>query len=489
MRPDSKKMIPIRLAAFALAAVLMLASFAACGKKKAEELTGETIVASLGDESVNYALYKAAFENYAEYFSQMGYDPFSSTKELEGFQDLVIDALVNDMAVLHHAKDEGFTLSEEQRAEVIATANEELASIKNDYEALAQEAVNQDPSANVDEQFALLIAQMSEYYTGRSMTFEEYSEEYTKELLDSKLIEEFKASVVEQFNVTEAQITDWYTKQLETDTDLYTEHPEQFKTDMEYFYKYFGKNDDAIPVTYVPEGYERIFDIVVRPSGTIAEEYNEKLKELDSISDECSTLLFNDALNGNNANAERIAQLIEDYRSLKAETDEMYSEFTSEARSKIDEAFAALESGRDFKEVMLEYTEDEEIIGSDTRDAIEAYRSEGKLISTEHKSTSDWSDTVKEIFSLTERGRYSSAFSDDDGSLHIIFRGEEEKSGAVELDAIREYVEASVRVQRSESDWNELIDAWTDDTDLKIDMDIVRSLGRDKLKNQNTNGD
>ena len=45
----------------------------------------------------------------------------------------------------------------------------------------------------------------------------------------------------------------------------------------------------------------------------------KKNEQLDSLREECTSLLFTDALNGDGANSERIAQLISDYKTLQAE--------------------------------------------------------------------------------------------------------------------------------------------------------------------------
>lgn len=74
-------------------------------------------VASIGDETVSYALYTAAFDSYLSYMEQMGYDPVSNEEELQKFRDWVLEYLVKDMVVLYRAKEEGFKLSDEQIAE------------------------------------------------------------------------------------------------------------------------------------------------------------------------------------------------------------------------------------------------------------------------------------------------------------------------------------------------------------------------------------
>ena len=469
-----------RIASLALAAIMLAALLTAVSCKGKDEKGGtigpDTVIARIGDETITFALYSAAFDSYAAYFRQMGYDPLSNEKDLKDFQELVFNALLDDMVTLYHARQDGFALSAEDEAAVREQAEEELSEIRERYMMLAEEAVQQDPSLNVDEQFETLIGGLSLYYTGTRMSFAEYSEEYTKEMLDSKLIEEYRAHVVSEFSVSETEVMDWFNKQYESDEELYTEHPEQYKPDWEYFVMYSGEREDAVPPVYIPEGYCFVHDIVVQPQGELAAEYTGKMERLAEIGDECSALLFDDALNGTNANAERISELLEEYRALKAETDEMYSEFTAGAREKIDGAFAELEAGVPFTEVMLKYTEDPLIVGSDTVAAVPAFAESGRLISLTHTSTSDWSPTYKEIFGMTEAGSYSAVFADEDGSLHILYRVGEVTPGRAELEPIRPAIETAVRNAKSQVDWDELLDAWTDDPLIERNMDAVYSL-------------
>ena len=183
----------------------------------------------------------------------------------------------------------------------------------------AEESNAKDDSKTVQQYFDAAIAELSEYYTGKTMTYDEYCEEYKLELRNTALIEAYKDYVCKDFSVTDADIADWYEKQLKSDRELYASNPGQYKDNEEYFEKYCGIYDDAAPALVVPEGYSRIMDIVVIPKGELGDDYKKKNEQLDSLREECTSLLFTDALNGDGANSERIAQLISDYKTLQAE--------------------------------------------------------------------------------------------------------------------------------------------------------------------------
>ena len=283
--------------------------------------------------------------------------------------------------------------------------------------------------------------------------------------------------------VTDADIADWYEKQLKSDRELYASNPGQYKDNEEYFEKYCGIYDDAAPALVVPEGYSRIMDIVVIPKGELGDDYKKKNEQLDSLREECTSLLFTDALNGDGANSERIAQLISDYKTLQAECDEMYNKFIEPYRAKIDKAFAELEGGADFAQVMLKYTENEYVAGSDSYGGCETFRTKGQLISTKHSSSKgDWSSTVKEIYSLLKPGEYSDVFTDTDGSLHIIYRGADETPGEIKLADVIDKVTTIVKATSDTEAWDELLDTWMDDADIVYDKDLIASVGKDYVK-------
>lgn len=449
---------------------------------------GSDIVASIGDETVNYALYNAAFESYREYMTQIGGEILDED-DLITFQDMIMDYLLVDMLTLYHADEEGFVLPEEDKQAAIKQAESELNDIKEEYMELSRTDYEKDPSKTVEQYFEEYISTLSDYYLGEELNFEQYSEAYTNELIRSCTIEAYKAYVCESFAANESDINDWYEEQYELQTASYKEYPEQYKFDQEYFEQYFGMSEDAIPCVYVPNGYSRIMDIVVKPSGEMSEEYKALQTKIKDIYAECSELAFDDALNGDNANAERISELVEEYKRLQSESDAMYDDYIHDAKEKIDDAYAELESGADFAEVMLKYSENSAVVGDDLKNGCEAFKTEGEIISLEYSCASDWSDTVKEIFGMLKVGEYSNIFADDDGSLHIIKYVSDITAGTVELEDVYDSVKTIVKSSSDEKAWSELMDTWLDDPSIKRNSELIRSIGRDLLKDKNNKND
>lgn len=482
-----KNTISVSRVAAAVLALAMVLTLGACKKKNetdnADVNDNTSIVAKIGDESINMALYKAAFDSYAEYWTQLGFDPFTSKTDLENLQDVVLEGLLSDIAVLYHAKKEGITLTEEEHKAVEAEFGEAYASLESDYMTLAEEAQKKDPSLTVEQHYAKLIGELSAYYTGRVMSVDEYKAEYLKELINEVLIEKYKEKVVSEFNVSEEDVVEWYIKQVEVDKDLYTKTPEQFKEDAGFFEIYRGLRADAYPTTYAPEGYARLMDIIVLPEGTLSEDYSAKLAELTELGDECAALLFNDAINGNNDNRERIDELLVKYRALEKESNALYEEFIAPAKTKIEAAYAELESGIPFADVMLKYTENTYVIGESDYEGSTTFRTVGQLIAPEIDcGATDWSKTVKDIFSMTPEGKYSNIFTDEDGSLHIIYNCGKVQSGQIDIETIRGDIEYVLKNENGAKDWDELIKAWIADSAMEVNRESIRAVGADRLK-------
>lgn len=159
----------------------------------------------------------------------------------------------------------------------------------------------------------------------------------------------------------------------------------------------------------------------------------------------------------------------------------MYDDYIRDARAKIDMAFEELENGADFADVMMRYSENDVVVGSETAAGCAAFQTKGQIISLEYECQLDWSDTVKEIFSMLAIGEYSRVFTDDDGSLHIIKYVSDIAPGDIPLDDVREAVTYFVKADSNEEKWDELMQVWLDDPNIVRNTPIVRYLGKDMI--------
>lgn len=472
-------------------AIIIMVSALICGTAGCSKINSvdSNTIASIGDECISLPTYKAVFDSYIEYMDQLG-GGIGSESDLTTFQDMILDYLLMDMMAIYNANKDGFVLPDEDRQKAVEQAKEELASAEKEYREAAEKDYEEDPSKSVDEYFNDYIYALSEYYLGEKLDFAAYSEKYTDEMIRSYTIEAYKEFACKDVKITDEAINSWIADQFEIDEKTYTDSPEQYKYDADYYELYKGVQDDAVPQTYIPAGYSRIMDIVIRPEGKLSDEYNTNEQRMQEIYSECSELMFADALNGDGANADKIAKLLDEYKTLDAKNDSIYDGFTSSVRAEIQKAYDELESGANFVDVMLKYTSDETVKGTEEKEGCEAYRTKGQLISTKYDcGTNDWSSTVKEIFGMLNPGEYSNVFADDDMSFHIIYYVGDEPSGAVSNEEIRDFVSNIVRKSLIEEEWKKLTESWLDDADIKRNMELVRSVGKELIVKDTTSDD
>lgn len=464
-------------------AVLTVFVFSGCSLKKSAAPDPTETVVSIGDQKASLAVFKALYDTYLPYMQYYGQDPLESASSLETFQDWILDSLTGDIVTRHQADTAGFTLTPEQEAECGAKTEEELNDLHDQLMSYAEQSYSDDPSIPVDAYFESLVNSESEYYTGVSMSWEDYKAYYTAEARDAYIVTAYKDHVCREFVPSESDIRSWYETALENDKANYTDSPEKYKADEELYEMNRGSGEETYPITYVPAGYCRVMHIVVTPQGDLPKEYSDKLKRMEEIKTEYADLAFEDALNGTDANSAAIAALINEYMGLKEESDSAFDTYVEEARNKIYMAYGELESGKAFEDVMLRYTEDERVVGSDSSEGCEAFREKGELISLTHEGLEDWSSVVKAEFSKLVKGRYSGVFMDE-GSYHIIYYASDEPAGEVPLELIHDDVEAICTEGVQNAQWDLIIEEWKKDPALKVNMDLIRQVGLEDLNKE-----
>jgi len=441
-----------------------------------DETDPSTPVLSIGNENVTFAVYKALYESYLPYMQSTGYDPLESVSSLESFQDWIVDSLAKDLVVLYHAKQSGFALTEEQKAELAEQTESELQESYDTYRSYAEEDHAEDPSVPVDVYFDDYIARASEYYTGYKMTWDQYKEEYAREAERSFIIQKYKESIATEFEPTAEDITSWYETQYNSNKLSYQDYPGKYKIDEEYYEMNYGVKDDAFPILYAPEGFCRMMHIIVTPQGELSEEYQQHMERMEEIKAEYGDLAFEDALSGGSAHADEIAALIAEYKGLKDDTDAEFKSYSAAAYDKINQAYTALKAGQPFAEVMAEYTEDTDVVGDESTAGCAVFREKGQLISTEHTSTRDWSDGIKAEFKKLARGEYSEVFVDN-GSYHIIYYASDVEAGDTPIEAVYSQIEELCQRSAAEVQWDALVEEWLNDAQLVKNESLIRALG------------
>ena len=473
-----KKLLPILLAL-----LLMLTVFSGCSLTEPTQgyvgtgsdaapsanLDMNAVVAKVGDNEITLSEFKSIYDNYSAMLSGYGYDVTSDPAALEQFQDDIIDMLVNKELISVKAAELGVkNLSAEQQSELNKRIETELDSMHEYFRGLAENEAAQDTTVDIESRIISLIEEEAAYYTGQSMSYDEYIQ-YTKNAVSDAYYEELLKNIVcADVNVTEDKITERYNELLQADTTNYNEDPAAYKAD-----KQTQEEGGDILILYTPEGYSRVMDILAAPEGEIPARYTEIETELASIKNDYSTLALENAYSSSNSNAEKIKELEEKYKTLKAEADELIKANLQSAKAKIEEAYAKLESGASFTDVLAQYTENTDFT------EIEVYKTSGKLISTLYDSESDddWSNEVKEQFGKLSIGGYSEVFLDDDG-YHIISYVKDEPSGNAELSAVKDSISEMLLDELKTEEWNSILETWRNDGTVTLFTDVFRAIGK-----------
>lgn len=435
-----------------------------------------TVIASIGERELTLGVYEQTFEMYANmysaYYSQ---NVYSDKATLEAFQESIFDMMVGTICALHMGDELNlFDYTEEQTAELQSRIDDELISLVEyheqaaiqEFEALGQDYTDEELSARVNE----LIAEEGAHFLGEGCTREVYEEYLTDMIIENYQLELVEAAVLKDVTVDEAAMQEEYDLIVEADKETYDEDPGSYKDDAEYFEIY---PDSGYRPYYTPEGYSRIMHIFTTAEGTIDTEYTELEARLSEIKSEYGELALSDTINETTDNAEKLAELLDEYEDVKRDMERMYNAHFGDALDKIEEAYAKLESGADFIQVLSEYTEDADFVNT------EYFMKHGMLISS-YESHTDWSDLIKEEFSKLSIGEYSEIFSDSTG-YHIIYYFEDVPAGPVDYDTVKDELYASLLESIKSDEWDALIEEWLNSSDLDADIENVRHVGSDKL--------
>ncbi|MDR0841104.1 MAG: peptidyl-prolyl cis-trans isomerase [Christensenellaceae bacterium] len=461
--------------ALILAVLLALSALAACSllPKLPDNTDAATVipnesydrdaaVVTVGDETVTMGDYIDMFDSYASYYSAYGYNVAESTESLNEFQDFIIDILAEEKIIAYQARQSGLTaLTDAQLKEVEAAAAGEIAAFAEGYREQAQSEAAQDSSVDVEARIKELVAAESEYYTGKTMSYDEFEQWILENFIKSEIGELFREMVLQDVTVTDDALAAWYADALEQDTQAYTESGGAYKDNEEAFELYGGT-----PVTYVPEGYSRVLHILVLPQDDPSAEYDEKVTSMEALQSEYKELSFDAAVNG--ANDARLSEILKEYKALQAEVETLENARFTSARTKADDAYAKLKAGNDFAAIMKEYTEDNAMIDNET------ISKKGLLISNSYESETDWSPEVKTAFAALKPGAYSAVVQDSEG-CHILYYLGDEPAGAVPMAGIAAGIRELLLGDLQQTEWASMLETWRNDGSVTINQDLVRS--------------
>ncbi|MCE5236133.1 MAG: peptidyl-prolyl cis-trans isomerase [Clostridiaceae bacterium] len=464
-----KKVLPVLLAA-----LMVLGLFAGCSltddktnapadEQTADAVADDTPVVTVGGEvALTWGDLKLEYQNYWSQFYQSNGITLADAGYVDSAVQEIVDYYAESPIIAYQAKQQGFgELTAEQQAALQAKIDEMLQSYDEYYRSLAEEDAEADASIDVEARIRELIVEDASYYTGKDMTYDEYMDWMKQLITEQYLGDLLKEKVLSTVVAEDDYLQTWYDNALISQTSDYDANPAYYLDDRESFE--LGV-EGASPVLYVPQGYARVMDILVAPTGTLPEDYDEKVSRMNDLQAEYGKLSFNDALGGTNDSAARLAEILAEYGTLKTETDAAHSEYVKDAKAAVEAAYAELQGGAAFREVLEKYTVNEKFTEN------EIFREKGALLNAESNST--WSNAVIEAFKGLAAGGYSAVFEDDDG-YHILCYVGDETPGIRPFDEVKEEIRPTVLEDKKDEEWNTLLEAWKADDSVVFDKELI----------------
>ena len=409
------------------------------------QFDGEAIAMELGSIRVKANDLANLFDSYMSMFSYSG----SVNEELVSqCLSMTEDEILRNYVPLWKAEQLGVKLTDEEELELGASAH---AEVEEERDALlcqfayyygATDDVVDSASQLTQEQTDVALSAINEQLAEmfhEGFDFEQYLQMEQDSILEGLKIDKLSEMLKAQLDTDalDAEAVDaWYEKTLEAQKTKYDESP------LEYYYDATGTDlDDAATILYVPEGYIRVQVIELAPDGDPDEKIEANSTLMKDLEAEYGALLLN------NEDPERQAEIEAQYAALKEETETLENNYYTDVRAKIDAAYAALEGGASFEDVMKTYNgSPENESGLDER-----------LVYI--KGDDPHNGSLGEYAKDLEPGQYSEPLLID-GNYVIVKLIETVKHGPVDRTSIEEEVRIAAKADLTEEAWDEQFDAW-----------------------------
>ena len=440
-----------------------------------EEL--DQVAVKIGDK---YTITKGDIVDQYDYMVQMysyyGMSTPTEDADVESMQDSVVSSLVSDKIQLYEADLMGITLTDEEKATVESQVEEEMQYYTDSFRSQAVDEGAEDPDAR-----ALEIFQEQLDAAGMEMDVDGFraylTEQYTNEALKTAL----KAKVTADVTATEDEIQSYYDDNLASQQESYTTTPTDYLSAAESAQE--GSGD---PVLYAPEGYVRIRTISISPAGDLSDDYTTLKSDLDSLAAEYGAAALDalaakytaqgadpstTSLDVATGEIEGGADIVKEYMEKKTQADALYEEYTKDARAKAEEAYAALQSGTSFTDVLAQYGED--TMYTDYPSFVDT----GRLMYTAGED-STWDEKLVEAVGLLKAGEYSAIIQVDD-TFYIVQLVGDEPAGAKTLADTHDAIQAAIIATNADTLWESTLSGWENDTSITTYYtDVYRDIGK-----------
>ena len=479
-----------------LIAVALTLSFAACAGKNANSASSsnatssnatasdaaadpsrDEIAVKVGDE---YTITKGEIMDEYNYmvsmYSAYGMSAPTADADVEAMQDSVISTLVADKIQLYEAKLMNIVLSDEKKAEVEKQVEDQMTYYTDSFRAQAQSEGATDVEARTKEIFQEQLDS-----AGMEMDVDGFRAYMADQYTNAALKEALKAEVTKDITATDEEVQTYYNDLLKSQKDSYTTTPADFGAAAEDYQKNGGD-----PMLYTPEGYVRVRSISISPKGEVSADYTTMKDELTTLEAQYGAAALaaladkytaqgaaatDTGINVTVNDIEGGAAIISDYLTKKAAADALYEAFIKDAREKADEAYAALEAGTSFEDVLKQYGEDTMYTDYPT------FVDTGLLMYIGGEDTT-WNAELVKAIGLLKDGEHTAVIKVDD-VFYILQLVGTESAGELSLTDSHDAVKAAAIAKSADTAWNTQLETWQNDKKIVMYFeDIYRAIGK-----------
>lgn len=415
-----------------------------------EEMDSAEVIATFNGGTVTKGEVMPSYESSKEYYEYLS-SYYGYTFATDGLLEGVVDDIVQEKVLLVKAAELGLdVLTEEEEAEVKQeSADEYEETVQNYWASFAQDGMT-------DEE---IRADIDEYFTQNGYTLEALEQDHH----DHKVIEKLQEYVYAEVIVTPEDVQNAYDEKVAADEQSYSASA--------YTYENAAMDADTV-IAWNPEGYRTVKHILL----CFTQDEQSELQAIDTeIADLEASMAELDGTEENASpseaegaeqvvtNADLKAQLEKQIEEKKAEKAALVAKFTAKMQTKIDEIYARIAAGEDFNALIEEYNEDD---GMEN----EPMKTNGYYVS---EASESWVESFKAgALALENIGDVSEPIASNYG-VHIFRYNGDVTPGAVPFDELSEEIEASVTEEMHAQAYEEYVEIWMQEADVKIDLSSI----------------
>jgi len=354
-------------------------------------------------------------KNYNFMVAQSGIDT-SDEEQVQSIKENYLEQLITDTAMNLYAEEQGYGLTDEEKAEVDA----EYQKIRTDAIAKYAEDHDGDTAKGEEDYLAYLKEQhLTEDYLLQNM--------YNNKMRE-KMSDDLYASVTS----TDDAVEDYYNTEVESDKELYTNNYTKYESD---------NASDSYTVMYTPADYVRFKQIYIALPQENLEQMQELAKQIGI--DQSQLAVLTKQKGDSDYTVYRLKKEIE---ANQAEFDSLKQQGLDAVRSEAEEAFNRVKAGEDFDSLVTEYGDDEGMKSA-------PYRDLGYLCCA--YSTSFYEEVQSAALALANIGDTSDLI-ETEGGFYILELVAKIPEGPREMtDDLRTFIETALSLPSKQEIYNE----------------------------------